>query len=66
MSSTELSEATNLMFLWYSCAEVCCAFLGDVDSNAEDSAFRTASWPSRGWTLQEFIAPFLVIFVSQD
>nr|VWO95729.1 Alcohol dehydrogenase 1 [Ganoderma boninense] len=69
-SSTELSEAINSMFLWYSLAEVCFAYLGDVDSgcqlDAPDSAFRTARWHTRGWTLQELIAPFFVIFVSRD
>ena len=69
-SSTELSEAINSMFLWYSCAEVCFAYLVDVESDceldAEDSSFRTARWHSRGWTLQELIAPFLVLFVSRD
>ncbi|PIL33632.1 hypothetical protein GSI_04255 [Ganoderma sinense ZZ0214-1] len=69
-SSTELSEAINSMFRWYSLAEVCFAFLEDVDSdcilNAAGSAFRTARWHSRGWTLQELIAPMLVIFVSRD
>ncbi|PIL33598.1 hypothetical protein GSI_04221 [Ganoderma sinense ZZ0214-1] len=69
-SSTELSEAINSMFVWYSFAEVCFAYLGDVDSNcqldAPGSAFRTARWHTRGWTLQELISPFLVIFVSGD
>ncbi|PIL33600.1 hypothetical protein GSI_04223 [Ganoderma sinense ZZ0214-1] len=69
-SSSELSEAINSMFVWYSCAEVCFAYLGDVDSDcdlhAEGSAFQTARWHSRGWTLQELIAPSLVIFVSRD
>ena len=67
-SSTELSEAINSMFVWYSCAEVCFAYLGDVDSDsdlhAEESAFRTTRWHSRGWILQELIASILVIFVS--
>ncbi|EJF60763.1 HET-domain-containing protein [Dichomitus squalens LYAD-421 SS1] len=69
-SSTELSEAINSMFLWYACAEVCFAYLEDVPSDcvleAPDSAFRTARWHKRGWTLQELIAPALVIFVAQD
>ena len=69
-SSTELSEAINSMFLWYSLAEVCFAYLADVESDcelaAEDSAFRTSRWHLRGWTLQELIAPFLVIFLSRD
>lgn len=69
-SSTELSEAINSMFRWYSLAEVCFAYLEDVESDcnlhAAGSSFRTAKWHSRGWTLQELIAPMLVIFVSQD
>ena len=69
-SSTELSEAINSMFLWYTCAEVCYAHMEGVESDcvldAPGSAFWTARWHSRGWTLQELIAPSLVVFVSQD
>ncbi len=69
-SSTELSEAINSMFRWYSLAEVCFAYLEDVESDcvldAPGSTFRTSRWHSRGWTLQELIAPMLLIFVSQD
>ena len=69
-SSTELSEAINSMFVWYSCAEMCFAYLADVDSDcdldAPQSAFRTARWHSRGWTLQELIASLFVIFVARD
>ena len=67
-SSTELSEAINSMFKWYWQAEVCFAFLADVptedDLRAETSAFRNSRWHKRGWTLQELIAPAVVIFVS--
>ena len=69
-SSSELSEAINSMFHWYSCAEVCYAHMEGVESEcdlkAPRSAFRQARWHTRGWTLQELIAPFAVIFVSQD
>ena len=69
-SSTELSEAINSMFVWYSSAEMCFAYLADVDSDcdlhAPQSAFRTARWHSRGWTLQELIASLFVIFVACD
>ncbi|PIL33546.1 hypothetical protein GSI_04169 [Ganoderma sinense ZZ0214-1] len=70
-SSTELSEAINSMFKWYWQAEVCFAFLADVptgsedDLRAENSKFRTSRWHQRGWTLQELIAPAVVIFVSK-
>ena len=69
-SSSELSEAINSMFNWYASAEVCYAYLEDVPPNckikARDSAFRKARWHTRGWTLQELIAPHVVIFLSSD
>ncbi|KAI1792829.1 heterokaryon incompatibility protein-domain-containing protein [Ganoderma leucocontextum] len=69
-SSTELSEAINSMFQWYAQAEVCYAYLADVpggcDMAAKDSPFRTSRWHTRGWTLQELIAPAIVIFLSKD
>ena len=69
-SSTELSEAINSMFTWYVHAEVCYAHLEDVDSDdnvfAKTSDFRKARWHTRCWTLQELLAPALVIFFSKD
>ncbi|KAI0704717.1 heterokaryon incompatibility protein-domain-containing protein [Earliella scabrosa] len=68
-SSAELSEAINSMFHWYSCAEVCYAYLDDIPEGALDaphSSFRNARWHKRGWTLQELIAPSLVVFVSKN
>ncbi|EJF59955.1 HET-domain-containing protein, partial [Dichomitus squalens LYAD-421 SS1] len=69
-SSTELSESINSMYLWYGLSKVCYAYLADVpsgeDPRAEDSAFRKSRWYSRGWTLQELIAPHRVIFLSKD
>ncbi|RDW91549.1 hypothetical protein BP5796_02714 [Coleophoma crateriformis] len=60
-SSAELSEAINSMFNWYRSAAVCIAYLGDVpgddDVAGESSAFRKSRWFTRGWTLQELIAP---------
>ncbi len=67
-SSSELSEAINSMFSYYSHADVCYAFLKDVppgsELHASASVFRESSWFKRGWTLQELLAPQLVIFLS--
>ncbi|KAM5539582.1 hypothetical protein V8D89_006691 [Ganoderma adspersum] len=67
-SSSELSEAINSMYQWYTEAEVCYAYLADVPGDcvldAADSAFRKSRWHTRGWTLQELIAPDFVIFLS--
>ncbi|KFA68489.1 hypothetical protein S40285_05395 [Stachybotrys chlorohalonatus IBT 40285] len=60
-SSAELSEAINAMFQWYRDAEECHAFFDDVLQNEETGVlgddFEAARWFTRGWTLQELIAP---------
>ena len=69
-SSTELSEAINSMFNWYAFAEVCYVYLEDVkdgdNPGNENSGFQKARWHSRGWTLQELLAPAFVIFLSME
>ena len=70
-SSAELSEAINSMFAWYRDSDVCYAFLSDVDEADEDiselnSSFRGSRWFTRGWTLQELLAPRRIIFFSSD
>ncbi|KAF4619074.1 hypothetical protein G7Y89_g14774 [Cudoniella acicularis] len=60
-NSVELGEAINSMFTWYKNAARCYAYLSDV-SSCEDpqmpgSMFRTSKWFTRGWTLQELLAP---------
>ncbi|KAK8066139.1 hypothetical protein PG997_012886 [Apiospora hydei] len=70
-SSAELSESINSMFKWYQRSDVCYTYLADVtvvpQSPPEwfaeaDSSFRTSAWYTRGWTLQELIAPRQVRF----
>lgn len=65
-SSNEVSEAINSMFRWYSNAEVCLAYLADVKASDDIRGFSQSEWFGRGWTLQELLAPHLVIFLSQD
>ena len=69
-SSAELSEAINSMFNWYKQSRVCYAYLQDVksweDHYKSDSAFRRSQWFTRGWTLQEMIAPNEVKFLGED
>jgi Heterokaryon incompatibility protein (HET) len=77
-SSAELSEAINSMYNWYLHSQVCYAYLNDVsglvsedpeeilnDLEREDSSFRKSAWFTRGWTLQELIAPKKVRFYSE-
>ncbi|KAF6836345.1 HET domain-containing protein [Colletotrichum musicola] len=73
-SSAELSEAINSMYRWYSAAESCFAFLSDVvhcEPSDEidipsESGFEQSRWFTRGWTLQELLAPVDVSFLDRD
>ncbi|KAK1831436.1 HET-domain-containing protein [Podospora conica] len=53
-SSAELTEAINSMFRWYAESAVCFAYLSDLQRIDNLSRCR---WFTRGWTLQELIAP---------
>src|SRR5438876_9441565 len=57
-SSAELSESINSMFHWCKNAAVCYVSLDDLrpDASAEDG-LANCRWFTRGWTLQELLAP---------
>ncbi|XTI84961.1 HET-domain-containing protein [Cenococcum geophilum] len=66
-SSAELSEAINSMFRWYHDAAECYVYLSDVSISgfaSNDQSFQKSRWFSRGWTLQELLAPKSVKFFS--
>ncbi|USP76852.1 uncharacterized protein yc1106_04126 [Curvularia clavata] len=69
----ERSRAINSMFQWYRNAARCYVFLSDVLLSATadtpqrsdwETSFRNSEWFTRGWTLQELIAPVTVEFFS--
>jgi hypothetical protein len=75
-SSAELSEAINSMYQWYELSDICFVYLEDVPAvqargpilaelATEDSHFRRSRWFTRGWTLQELLAPSELFFLSQ-
>ncbi|RII22710.1 hypothetical protein CUC08_Gglean013428 [Alternaria sp. MG1] len=75
-NSQELQEAINSMFDWYQKAKKCYVYLSDVECNTSDAesessrrwkpAFRKSRWFTRGWTLQELLAPASVVFYSKE
>jgi hypothetical protein len=74
-SSAELQEAINSMFQWYRDAAKCYVYLADVTSATFDASesdelweadFRKSRWFTRGWTLQELIAPSSVAFFTKE
>jgi hypothetical protein len=64
------------MYRWYEGADICYAYLSDVvtgDINpycmyngAMLQCFKASKWFTRGWTLQELIAPRSVEFYAED
>lgn len=69
-SSAELSETINSMFMYYEEAAICWAYLADVPRGhaleEQGSPLDQSRWFTRGFTLQELIAPSEIIFLSQD
>jgi hypothetical protein len=65
-SSAELSEAINSMFRWYLSSSKCYAFLEDVSAISFEKSFSDSRWFTRGWTLQELIAPTDVVFYDKS
>ncbi|KAF5341515.1 hypothetical protein D9758_012585 [Tetrapyrgos nigripes] len=69
-SSAELSEAINSMFQYYEDAGVCYVYLSDVSGTYHPrnpkSHFRGGRWFTRGWTLQELLAPKDVVFLDNS
>ena len=70
-SSAELSEAINSMYRWYKDAVVCYAYLADISvsvgrTDSPRKKLRESRWFTRGWTLQELLAPEFVTFYDRD
>ncbi|KAF5363156.1 hypothetical protein D9758_008343 [Tetrapyrgos nigripes] len=74
-SSAELSEAINSMFSYYRDSFVCYAYLSDYHisitgfpdvHNAGRISLGDCRWFTRGWTLQELLAPFDLVFFDAE
>ncbi|KAF1845557.1 HET-domain-containing protein [Cucurbitaria berberidis CBS 394.84] len=77
VNAVELQDAINSMFRWYRDATRCYVFLSDVSATKREAnsasfiftwepAFRRSRWFTRGWTLQELLAPRNVTFFSRE
>ena len=76
LSSAELSETINRMYSWYERSVECYVFLEDVSvvrrevnhrlSHLAPDGFGLSRWFTRGWTLQELLAPPTVRFYDKS
>jgi hypothetical protein len=78
--AVELRDAISSMFNWYQHASKCYVYLWDVPYSKQKAdtadtglaaylwttAFRRSKWFTRGWTLQELLAPRFVEFFSKE
>jgi hypothetical protein len=72
-SHNEHQYALRSMFHWYRRSEKCYVYLNDVRGSdtpiiprSWDSEFYKSSWFTRGWTLQELLAPRSVEFFTYE
>ena len=75
-SSAELQEAINSMYRWYKNAAVCFVYLSDYHwdrplgrrdwEETRELDLQKGRWITRGWTLQELIAPSNVQFYDSS
>lgn len=74
-SSAELTEAINSMFGWYKRSQVCYVYLSDVTTDFEqlvasedqfEATLRQCRWLTRGWCLQELLAPQHIRFFNRQ
>ncbi|THU83240.1 hypothetical protein K435DRAFT_432655 [Dendrothele bispora CBS 962.96] len=60
----QVSQDINSMFDYYKNSEICFVYLHDL--HERDVRFIRTEWFTRGWTLQELIAPSLVKFFNKE
>lgn len=75
-NTAELQMAVISMFRWYQNAATCYVYLSDVSAYNRnetgpsllswEQAFRNSRWFTRGWTLQELLAPKQVEFFDRE
>jgi len=54
------------MFAWYHHSALTIIYLSDVPPSSKSGAIAKCVWITRGWTVQEFLAPKVVLFYQND
>ncbi|PVF95714.1 hypothetical protein CPB86DRAFT_562288 [Serendipita vermifera] len=62
-SSAELDESIRSMYAWYRDSHICLVHLSET---IDSSTLTGDPWFTRGWTLQELLAPKRITFFSKD
>ncbi|KAG2142890.1 uncharacterized protein EDB93DRAFT_598081 [Suillus bovinus] len=62
----ELQASVKSMFAWYHHSALTVVYLSDVPRLSETGALAKSAWNTRGWTVQEFLAPNVILFYQKD
>ncbi|KAG2743238.1 hypothetical protein P692DRAFT_201795091 [Suillus brevipes Sb2] len=65
-NNVELHESVNSMFVWYHHSALTIVYLSDVPPLSKSGALTKSAWNTRGWTVQEFIAPKVILFYQSN
>ncbi|KAJ8580601.1 WD40 repeat-like protein [Rhizopogon salebrosus TDB-379] len=69
-ASTRLTTSSSKNQLtpcvWYRHSALTIIYLSDVSPSSKSGALAGSAWNKRGWTVQEFLAPKVVIFYQKD
>ena len=62
----EFEKSINSMFRWYHHSSLTLVYLWDVSPSPLPGGLKRSEWITRGWTLQEFLAPTVIRFFNAD
>jgi len=65
-NNVEVQRAVTSMFVWYRRSALTIVYLSDVPPSSKSGALAKSVWNTRGWTVQEFLAPNIVLFYQND
>ncbi|KAG2335880.1 hypothetical protein BDR05DRAFT_971334 [Suillus weaverae] len=65
-NNVEVQLSVNSMFIWYHHSALTIIYLSDVPPSSQPGALASSAWNTRGWTVQEFLAPKFVLFYQKD
>ncbi|KAG2335862.1 hypothetical protein BDR05DRAFT_206006 [Suillus weaverae] len=65
-NDVELQASVKSMFVWYHHSALTVVYLSDVPPSSKSGALVKSAWNTRGWTVQEFLAPRVIFFYQKD
>ncbi|KAH7902908.1 hypothetical protein BJ138DRAFT_1199953, partial [Hygrophoropsis aurantiaca] len=65
-NSVELQRSITSMFVWYHNSSLTVVYFSDVPPSSNPGTLAKSAWSTRGWTLQEFLAPNVILFFAKD